>query len=349
MLRSAPKRLAAIRAGVTVTAGVTILAGALAPTAGAARLVGGREQGQIHRAYSALRAARGRVVVSIRISSVSGTWAIVRSVAPRAASSTRAGSGTARLGATFLDHTGTGWRPGNPPGAVRADLDRPFSVAVVYSGSGGESIGYSQTYRSICAGAGGFVDTQTDTVSPMRWTVRYVVDLDRLLAAVGTASDPGLVPAVTFDRARSRISASETLTRTSVDNGCNGATVRRTCTSRFGFGGGDPAGQLALAVGSGLAVGVPLRPVTNGTCDPGEYTLGPSLWDSGGAAAFAAHLGLLGGALPAKPYAPIPVSWTAGSAQQELGFVASPCQSDVGACADSFHWTGTVTIVALGR
>ena len=81
-------------------------------------------------------------------------------------------------------------------GAVRTDLARDFQVAVVYAGSGLESIAYQQDYGSSCAGAGPFVDQETDTVSPMAWSVRYVVDMDRLFSAVRASGHVTLVLAV---------------------------------------------------------------------------------------------------------------------------------------------------------
>jgi hypothetical protein len=93
-----------------------------------------------------------------------------------------------------------------------------------------------------------------------------------------------------------------------------------------------------------MRIGLPLTDTTQGTCSPSLYTLGPSLWDSGATAALVSRLGLLGGALPARPYAPIAVAWPSGSAQQSQGFAASPCQGDGAACTDSFTWRGTVSL-----
>lgn len=339
-------RLQSTRLWVLV-AGVAVLAGVGAAPAGAARLVGGREQGAIRRAFSALHTARGQVIVSVRSSSVSPAWAIVRSVTPHTASSTGAGAVAPRLSSSFFHRAGAAWRPGAPPPGVRADLTRSFAVAVLYAGSGSETVTYSQTYKSLCAGAGGFTDQQSDVVSPMSWSVRYVVDLDRLLAAQGTAAQPTLVPAVSFDAGRSRLNAHESLTRSFVDAGCNGGTVRRACNVSFRLGGPTPAGQLDLSAASGLAVGIPMRTSSTGDCNPGDYTLGPSLWDSGGTTALAGGLGLLGAHLPANPYAPVHVSWPTQSAQQSRGFAASPCQGDSGACTDQLQWRGTVTLSPL--
>src|SRR6201999_2936107 len=152
----------------------------------AARLVGGRTEKSLARAFSAQRSHRGQAIVSIRTSSVNGSWAVVRSVMPQAAGQTRSDA-TPPLHSTYYHLVGNGARPATPPRAVRADLAHDFQVAVVYAGSGRESIAYQQDYGSVCAGAGPFVDQETDTVSPMTWSVRYVVDLDRLLSAVRSA------------------------------------------------------------------------------------------------------------------------------------------------------------------
>jgi hypothetical protein len=71
------------------------------------------------------------------------------------------------------------------------------------------------------------------------------------------------------------------------------------------------------------------------------------MWDTGGATALVGQLGLLGGGLPANPYAPVHVSWPGGSAAEAQGFAASPCQGDAGACTDAFTWRGTVTLRAV--
>jgi hypothetical protein len=212
------------------------------------------------------------------------------------------------------------------------------------SGSGQESIGYTQTYGSVCAGEGPFVDNETDTVSPMSWTVRYVVDLDDLLSAVHGSAGTTLVPNVTFDAAGSHVNAVENVSRSVQDTGCNGNATTFACTTTFTAGGPDPGGQLSFPAGSGIEAGVPTAAHQSGACDPDNFTLGPSLWDSGAATATVAQLKLLGGTLPARPYAPVKVSWSAGSGQSAPGFTASPCQGDTAVCTDAFQWHGTVSL-----
>jgi hypothetical protein len=227
---------------------------------------------------------------------------------------------------------------------VKTDLARDFRVQVVYAGSGSESISYQQSDASVCAGSGGFVDTEADTVSPMSWSVRYVVDLDDLLSAVRGPGATTLVPAVSFDAAGSHVTATETASRTVQDFGCNGRATTFNCTTTFSAGGPDPGGQLSFPAGSGLQAGLPMTARRRGACDPGNFTLGPSLWDGGAATAVAAPLKLLGGTLPARPYAPVKVSWPAGSAAQTQGFATSPCQGDTAVCNDAFQWQGTVSL-----
>lgn len=324
-----------------------LAAASVATPAQAARLAGGRQQAAIHRAFTASAAHRSQVIVSIRTSTVAPEWAIVRSVTPERGGRTSGHGATPRLLGTFYHRVGGAERPGAPPAAVQADLTRTFRVAVVYAGSGSESIAYAQLYRSVCAGAGGFTDQQSVTVAPMSWSVRFVVNLDTLLAAVRTAQGAMLVPNVTFDARGSHLSAVENLSRTAVDAGCNGKPTTSTCRSAFHLGGSDPSGRISFLPGSGTEVGLPMAARSSGTCDPADYTLGPSLWDSGGGTALAGTLGLLGGSLPANPYAPIRVSWPGGSAQDKLGFAASPCQGDTSACSDDFHWNGTVTLAPM--
>lgn len=315
----------------------------LAPAgASAARLAGGRRQAGLERAFHATAAHRARLIVSIRTSTVSPAWAVVRSVAaPRAGR-----AGALRLSSAYYRQAGSRERPGSPPARVRADLDRTFRVAVVYSGSGSETIDSNPAYSSVCAGVGGFVDRETVSVSPMSWTVRYVVNLDDVLGAGRSAQGSAVVPAVTFAAGGSRVSAVERLTRVVQDVGCNGRTSRFTCTKTFHPGGADPAGRLSRGPGGGLEVAVPVRVTTKGACSPADYTLGPSLWDGGAATADAPHLGLFGGALPANPYAPVKVSWPGGSALGGQGFATSPCQDDA-TCGDAFHWRGTVRLQAV--
>ncbi len=325
---------------ITVVCAVALAA----PAPGiAARLVGGSTQTAIARAFSAQSTHRGQVIVSIRTSTVSRSWAVVRSVTPQAAGQTRSGA-VPVLHSTYYRLAGRRVRPAPPPRAVKADLARRFFVEVVYTGAGSESITYGQGYRSVCPGAGGFSDEAADTVSPMSWTVRYVVDLDALESAVRGPAGVTLVPNVSFDASGSQIDASETVVRSVQDAGCNQSKTTFTCTTTFTPGGTDPGGRLSFPAGSGLEVGVPMATHQRGACNPDNFTLGPSLWDSGGATALASRLALVGGTLPANPYAPIRVSWPGGSAAQAQGFTVSPCQGDAAACTDTFAWQGTVAL-----
>jgi hypothetical protein len=320
----------------------------VAPAPGrAAWLAGGAAQHAIARAFSAQRAHRGQTIVSIRTSSVSSSWAVVRSVIPQTSGQTRSGATPVLRSAYYRVARGRA-APAPPPKAVKADLSRAFQVAVVYTGSGSESINYKQLYRSVCAGQGGFVDTETDAVSPMSWKVRYVVNLDDLLSAVHGSAGTTLVPEVSFDHVDSQVTASETVSRTVQDVGCNGKPTTFDCTTTFSPGGTDPGGQLAFPAGSGLEVGIPMSQSQHGGCDPDNFTLGPSLWDSGAGTALVGQLKLLGGgALPLNPYRPVKVSWPADAAQQRLGFAASPCAGDTAICQDAFHWTGTVSLQSV--
>lgn len=311
----------------------------------AARLVGGGEQAAIVRAFDASH--QHDAVVSVRASSRSPGWSVVRFVTPEAGGRTTPSGATPRLQSAFYHRVGRGEAAGSPPGAVRAELDRPLDVAVVYSGSGGESITYGAAYKSDCAGDGGFTDSETVTVAPMSWRVRYVVDLDDLLAAVRSADGTTLVPEVSFDGPASRLDASETLSASTQDVGCNGTMTTVTCTEAFRLGGADPAGDLTFSPADGTEIGVPMTDSAHGTCLPADFTLGPALWDGGGATALVSRLGLLGGRLPANPYAPIRVTWPLSSAAQAQGFAASPCQGDTSACTDDFHWSGTVSLQAV--
>lgn len=336
-------RCRAATRGVAIVVGLCAVALAV-PSAGlAARLVGGRAQQAIARTFSAQRSHRGQAIVSIRTSSVNGSWAVVRSVSPQSAGQTRSGA-TPTLRSSYYHLVSGGARPAPPPHAVRADLARDFRVAVVYAGSGAESIAYTQRYGSVCAGHGDFSDRETDTVTPMSWSVRWVVDLDDLLSAVRASTGTTLVPEVSFDAAGSSVTATETASRSVQDFGCNGRATTFNCTTTFAAGGPDPGGQLSLGAGDGLEAGVPMAAHQRGACDPDNFTLGPSLWDGGAATAVARPLRLLSGTLPARPYAPVRVSWPAGSAPAAQGFATSPCQGDTAVCTDAFRWRGTVSL-----
>ena len=329
--------------GVAIVVGLCAVALAI-PSAGlAARLVGGRTQQAIARAFSGQRSHRGQVIVSIRTSTVDGSWAVVRSVIPQTAGQTRSGA-TPALRSTYYHLVHGRARPAPPPHAVRSDLARDFRVAVVYAGSGRESIAYLQRYGSVCAGHGDFTDRETDTVTPMSWSVRWVVDLDDVLSAVRDATGTTLVPRVTFDAAGSRVSATETVIRSLQDFGCNGQPTTFTCTTAFAAGGPDPGGQLSFPAGDGVEAAVPMTGSQRGACDPDNFTLGPSLWEGGGGNEPAHPPKLLSRTLPTPPPTPLQMSWPAGSAAPAQGFATSPCQGDTAVCTDAFRWQGTVSL-----
>ena len=328
-------------------AGLLALVVVLAPTAAnAARLVGGGEQAAIAKAFFARRSHKGQVIVSTRISTVARAWAVVKSVRPQATGRRTASGRTLRLQSTYYHLTKGREKPGTPPPAARADRARDCRVTVLYTGSGSETIAYRQLYRSVCPGSGGFTDEEAATIKPMTWTVRYVVDLDALQSAVRGKAGTVLVPTVSFDRSRSQVSAHEVLTRTAVDTGCNGQPTTFRCDTTYAPG--VPAdGLLSFPAAGGLEVGVPTTSNPSGDCDPSDYTLGPSLWDSGATTAVIPVLGLIGARLPANPYAPVPVSWPAASLSLVSGSPSSPCQGDGAACRDTFRWTGHIVLQPL--
>jgi hypothetical protein len=328
-------------------AGLLTVAILLAPAAAqAAKLVGGREQATVAKAFFARRSHNGLAIVSTRSSTVAPAWLVVKSVRPEPSGRRTAAGRTPRLESSYYRLTGGHVKNGTPPARARADLDRDFRVAVRYTGSGSETIAYRQLYRSVCPGSGGFTDQQTGTVKPMAWSVRYVVDLDALQSAVHSSGGTVLVPAVTFDRSSSRVTAHEILGRTVVDEGCNGQPTTFACDTTYAPG--SPAdGVLSFLAGGGLEVGVPTTSNPSGDCAASDYTLGPSLWDSGATTAVTVRLGLAGGRLPANPYAPIRVAWPGDSLALISGFPSSPCQGDGTACHDTFHWTGHVALQSV--
>lgn len=327
-------------------AGLLTLAVLLSPAAAhAAKLVGGREQAVINKAFFARRSHKGQVIVSTRASTVARAWVVVKSVRPQDAGRRTAAGRTPRLHSTYYHLTGGRAKRGTPPARPRADLARDFRIAVLYTGSGSETIAYHQLYRSVCPGSGGFTDDQAATIKPMSWSVRYVVDLDALQSAVRGPAGTVVVPAVSFDPSGSHVSAHEVLTRTAIDRGCNGQPTTFECDTTYALG--SPADALlSFPATGGVEVGVPTSPNPSGDCDPSDYTLGPSLWDSGATTAITARLGLVDAALPANPYAAVPVSWPLNSLALASGFTASPCQGDGAACKDTFRWTGHIVLQA---
>jgi hypothetical protein len=320
---------------------------ALPSPAWAAKLVGGREQAAIRAAFVADAAHGKQLIVSIRASTVSPSWAVVKSVRPEGGGRTSSHTSPIRLVSTYYHRVGGQERNRRPPAPVRSDLAADFRIGIVYTGSGGESVRYNQPYRSVCAGAGGFVDQQASTISPMSWSVRYVVDLDHLVAAVASPQGVMIVPTFTFDAGDSSLSAVQTLSRTAVDVGCDGRPSTFRCTISYRLSGSEADGLLSFPFGLGTEIGVSTSSSGTGQCDPNDYTLGPSLWDSGAATALAGQLDLVDANLPGNPYAPVRVSWPNGSAALSQGFLASPCQGDGAACTDDFHWAGTVSLQAV--
>lgn len=314
-----------------------LLGGALTTPAWGAKLIGGRRQGAIVRAFRAQARHRGQLVVAVVGSTASPGWAAVESV--------REGGGDALR--SYYHQVGGAQRPGSPPGAARAELSRDFKVAVVYSGSGSETITYGQLYRSACAGAGGYINQQTDTVSPMSWKLRYVIDVDHLAAAVSDSGQSALVPGVALAAGASSVNVSERNVQTSVDAGCSRPPSTATCVSRYGLSGANAAAAVSFVPGAGLEVGIPTRQSTSGSCDPSQFTLGPSLWAGGAAVAMVRGLGFAGGGLPGNPYAPVRVSWPGNSALAADGVSVSPCQGYLSGCIDAVQWRGTVRLAPV--
>jgi hypothetical protein len=318
---------------------------ALPGPATAAKLLGGRQQAAVRKAFFRARAHRGKLITSIRASSISSSWAVVRWTEP-----TSGGDGqTAPSLHSAYYHRGPGGEsPGQPPAKVARELSSPFRVTLLYTGSGTESVSYEQRNRSVCDGGGGFVESQQDSVSPLSWTVRYTVELDRILSAVRGAQGAVIVPATSFDASRSRLRATERTSRTYVDQGCFSHPTNYACVTTFHVSGAGGANGVSFLPGLGAEIGIPIRSSGRGQCSAEYYNLGPSLWDSGGATALVGALRLDGGHLPGNPYAPLRVSWPGNSAALQEGFLASPCSGIATGCTDVFRWHGTVRLQPFG-
>lgn len=325
-----------------ISAAVVALAALPSGAAQAAKLVGGHEQAAVQHTFAAQRSHARDVVVSVRSSTASPKWLVARWIRP---SRGGAAGSPPSLHSAYFHRAGAGVAPGSPPGTVRRELQAPLRVAIVYSGSGAETVAYQTTDKTICIGNGTYVDQQQVSVKPMAWTVRYLVDLDRLQAAVRGGSSAAVAPAVSFDRRRSQLTAAETLTRTTVDNGCYQRPTTIRCTTSYFLDVRGAGSHLAFTPGQGVEVGLPLGFGRHGDCAADDYTLGPSLWDSGAATTLVPKLNLVGGRLPPNPYAPEPVSWPRSSAGLLQGYLASPCQGISATCADAIRWKGTVRVL----
>ena len=325
----------------TIAAAATLVPGA----AMAARLVGGHEQTAVLRAFAHTRGVRPEFATSVRASTAARSWVVVRWVFPATGTEVRAPSPT--LHSSFFHISGARVTAGSPPPAARRDLLAPFSVGVLYTGRGSETVRYEQSTRSICNSDGVYVDTEQEMVTPMRWTVRYVVDLDRLQAAVSTGRSTAVLPTVSFDRGGSQLSAAQQSSRSMVDQGCFGATRTIRCASSYFLRVPGAASQVGLGP-AGLQIGIPMATGHRGDCAADDYTLGPSLWDSGAATVAVNTLSLTGGRLPPDPYAPVAVGWPLSAAGARLGYLTSPCQGITAECTDTMRWTGSVRLQALG-
>jgi hypothetical protein len=337
-----PRRRDPLRAVLLVLMATSCALLADSTSATAARLVGGKQQAAITRGFFHQRGPKGRAIVSIRSSSVSSAWSVVRWVIPTPAGGQGIGQSAPRLHSTYFHAGPRGQQPGAPPARVSRDLAGAFRITIVYTGSGSENVNYAQTYRSVCSGGGGFVEQERDTVSPS-WRVRYSVNVDRLLSAVRGPQGVVLVPTVAFAPASSRVSATETRSRTYVDQGCFDHPTNYQCVTSFHLAGGG-ANDLGFPPGAGTEIGIPMRGAGRGRCAPADYTLGPSLWASGAATAAVRTLGLVGGRLPSHPYAPLKISWPRNSAPAGDGTATSPCQGIHSGCSDQFSWRGSVRL-----
>ena len=319
---------------------------ALPATALGAKLIGGREQASVARAFASSPAHRHDLIVSIRSSTVSPSWVLVRSVPP-----SRFGSDP-RLNSTFYNVSGGHPHPAAPPAAAAADLSQPLKVAVTYSGSGSETLSYEQSYHTICTGNGTYTDQQTADVSPISWSVRFVVDLDSLQSATGGPQGSAIVPGVQFSQGSSRLDAKEVLTRTTLDSGCTSTPKTISCTSTYRLTGAGAGSDLSIDPSSGLEIQIPMRASQTGRCAQDNYTLGPTLWSGGASTAVVSplgSLGLLGTRLPNNPYAPVKLSFPADSALAQQGFLVSPCQEITAVCSDKLALSGTVALHSVAN
>src|SRR5579862_2933457 len=84
-----------------------------ASPAPAAKLVGGREEAAVARAFAPTAARRHQLIVSIRASTVAPSWVVVKSITP---------GRRPRLTSTYFQVSGGSPRRGTPPQAAQADL-----------------------------------------------------------------------------------------------------------------------------------------------------------------------------------------------------------------------------------
>lgn len=125
-----------------------------------------------------------------------------------------------------------------------------------------------------------------------------------------------------------------------------------SCSTVYHLASNGADSDLGFDPELGTEIGIPMVGRNTGQCSPEDYTVGPSLWDSGASTVVVPRLGLLGllgKQLPANPYAPIRVSWPVDSALAQEGFLVSPCEGITASCTDQLKWHGSVQLQPVGR
>ena len=258
--------------------------------------------------------------------------------APRGGGRATAGSRTVKLAERLLQAGPRRRARGTPTSGGPADLSQDFKVAVLYSGSGAETVAYSQSTAACASAEGGYVDQQQDTVSPMSWSVRYVVDLDSLVAAVRDAEGDDAGPG--GDLRGRRLGGERHREDEPHLPSTTAAAARRPpqrARSHFSAGGPGADGALSFDSGAGLEVGVPMRGRAAGSAVPrttrsvrrcGTAAPRPRWWTSSTCWAAASH---------ANPYGRVRVAGRQARRWPSHGLIASPCQGDSAGCSDSMR------------
>jgi hypothetical protein len=304
-----------------------------APAASAARFASPSEARALRSAFLHERGHAGTVITAITVSTTAPGWASVAYLPAAQAVAAKVKIITVTR-EYYRDRPRSHPTPTKlPPKKAKSDLKKDLWVKLTYEGSG------SEHYKSTDSGAGecgGSTETSTVTakVEPAKWKYAYLLDLDKMEREAG-----GLDPLVRLVSAPTDVSVVRDLEREQTH--CNPPNESWSCITTFGAPRNVFPGMVAFT-SSGTNILTPMvaasAPQGTGCVDTlGIFGLQPGF--TGAAVAINWHL--IGGMLPADPYAPIPVTYQRNALNK-----VNACStfSGNGPCSDTTEWSGEVTL-----
>jgi hypothetical protein len=327
-----------MRTGIGKVAAVAALALLASPAAAsAAKLAGAKQDGALRTAFQRDRHHTGASIVSIRVSTAKAGWAMIEWIPKGAPESV-----TSAAKPTVQRTTYHGTKPDSkPPKKVKKDLLEPLKVRLTFEGKGSESVDLKTTSQGECGGS--VTDERTESISPIQWNISYVLDLDHFTLI--RTSDPhyggDLLQVLThYEPSRSTVSVIEQRHHAATDD-CDGATNTYDCTQTFGSPSQDSTGAVAIDR-LGLVVQLETQlTATQGDCANTTFAAKP-YYDDGGISAFTPALRILGGDLPADPYAPVTVTYPTNDFLE--GYNGACALSGTTECHDDYSWTGQIQL-----